>query len=149
MLKPILGAALILILCIAFFADNLRGDIAIKENDQGSSQIVSGDAEALKKADNKDKSDGVFSRRASPPSKIGPAGGRELDSFENAQVNNNSYRALQSGNDPSAPSPFVDPNSGFAGASNAPKGTANPELIFSNPDGSKSEAPTPLPPPGL
>lgn len=129
MLKPILGVTAALLIFTVIFAGNLRNDITIQKTEDETAQTVLDDAEQVEKAENKGKSNGVFSRRPPPPSKIGAPGDKQIDSFDNAQ--DDGFGALQSPNDPSAPSPFVDPNSGFAGASpNDAKAGAKADLIL-------------------
>lgn len=140
MLKPIMGATAVLLIFTALFAGNLRDDITIQKAEDETVQAAPDDAASVEKAENKGKSDGVFSRRPPPPSKIGAPGDKQLDSFDNPQ--DDGFGGSQNPNDPFAPSPFVDPNSGFAGASNDPKPAAKADLTLPGaPNGDIGPAP--------
>lgn len=126
-----MGATAVLLIFIAIFAGSLRNDIAIQPTEEETALNGSGDAEQLEKAESKGKSDGIFSRRPPPPSEIGPQGDRPLNSFDNPQQDGG-FASLPDPNETYAPSPFVDPNSGFAGASKDPGPAAKADLTLPN-----------------
>lgn len=137
MLKPIIGAAALLLILVALLAGNLNSEIAIDKN-QADSDVAQG-------AEEEAPGDRVFSRNASDPvKKKGPRQLEEADLYYNDEQPDNGFTSSDNDNSPYANSPFIDPNSGFAGdsgSSNEPTRPAAPKNDGSIQPGSLPQLP--------
>ncbi|WP_438730949.1 hypothetical protein ACR9YC_05525 [Parasphingorhabdus sp. DH2-15] len=107
MLKPLLGAAAVLLVMIALLAGNLNSDFSKSAEPVQVAEV--------EKPKDKLRPNQVFSRQAPDPLEAPDPGFVEDEIYYDEQDGEDPFAVPEGTNDPFASSPFIDPNSGFAG----------------------------------